>query len=321
MRRYRPDWKALYARQKKELANLKRMQQRAGDKLRKVYRDEEQVRDDRAVRRLYSARNPQPVPGPLRAPKGRRPSEQEKRQARGVTRPPSGAVRAGDWLRADKENRSGYLREAFELSTLWAIELAQRHKKERAELSADHKNKLAVQLSGIKHEYTQRRTALRDKQKEESRALTERHLNERQQAARDLREGRDKEEFLDENRAKRTAEFERTKDDIERPKTGAGKPKLSELVKRATSAGRDAAEQQSGRGTPDKRTQFREQANETTRSPAGKGTTKLADQVKKARGEAGRDTPEIFRDNANDVSQDQGRERSRHRKPPGSKPD
>ena len=114
------------------------------------------------------------------------------------------------------------------------------------------------------------------------------------------------EEFLDENRAKRTAEFERTKDDIERPKRGAGKPKLSELVKRATSAGRDAAEQQSGRGSPDKRTQFREQANETTRSPAGKGTTKLADQVKKARGEAGRDTPEIFRDNANDVSQDQG---------------
>jgi hypothetical protein len=148
------------------------------------------------------------VPGPLRAPKGRRASEKEKAQARGIARPPSGAVRAGDWLRADKENRSGYLREAFELSTTWAIELAQRHKKERAELAAEHRNTLAAQLSKITQEHAQQRDSLRNKQKEESRALTERHLEDRKQAARDLREGRDKETFLDENRAKSSAQFD-----------------------------------------------------------------------------------------------------------------
>jgi hypothetical protein len=319
---YRPDWKELYARQKKELANLKRMQKQAADKIRSAYRDEGFAPpNDRAVRRLYSARNPQPVPGPLRAPKGRRPSAQEKKQARGVTTgTPSGAVRAGDWLRADKENRSGYLREAFELSTLWAIELAQRHKKERAELSADHKNKLAAQLSRIKNEYTQRRTALRDKQKEESRALTERHLEERKDAARERREGRDKEKFLEENRAKRTAAFDLTKEEVQTRKPG-GKPKLAELFKRASGAARDAGKGRPTRDPADKQTEFREQAKDATRRPdESKTQENLADKFRKARGDAGQDKQEIFKENAKDAGQDQGRERSRQRKPPGSKP-
>jgi hypothetical protein len=60
----------------------------------------------------------------------------EKKQIRGAARPMAERIpTGGDWLRAEKENRSGYLREAFQLSGLWAIELADRHKKERKKFS------------------------------------------------------------------------------------------------------------------------------------------------------------------------------------------
>ena len=145
---------------------------------------------------------------------------------------------------------------------------------------------------------------------------------ERKDAARDLREGRDKEKFLEENRAKRRAAFDLTKEEVQTPKPGTRKPKLSEQFKRATGAGHDADKEKPARDPVDKAKEFRDQATDATRpSDQNKPRKKLSEQFKKARDDAGRDKTEIFRENAKDTGHDQGRERSCERKPPGSKPD
>lgn len=222
---YRPDWRELYSRQRQEVANLKKLQQRAASKLKQATRGGDVDRTgERAVKQVISARNPQPVPGPLRPPKGRRASAREKAQARSSTGPSPEPKREGGLLHLEKQDRSGYLREAFELSTLWAVELAERHKKERAALSEEHRSKLGAELQKERNRIAAERDALKQKQKDEAKDLTKRHLGERAKEAEDKREGRDKKDFQDDIRRKRTAAFDLTREDIERVPSGlAGK--------------------------------------------------------------------------------------------------
>jgi hypothetical protein len=215
-------------------------------------------------------------------------------------------------------NRSGYLREAFELSTTWAIELAQRHKKERAALSEQHRNKLGAEIQKIKNEAKAQRDVLKQQQKDQSQALTERHLAERRQADLDKREGHDKKQFQNEMRRKRAAAFDLTKEDIERKPSGP--PKIADLFKRASGRSDD---KDAKRDVP---------AAKETAEPSRTKRGGLADQFRKARdegrsedGSKGKDKSasffeqkeSFFKDNAEDISQDKGRERSR--KPPGDK--
>jgi len=316
---YRPDWRELYTRQRQEAANLKKLQQRAASKLKQATRggDLDQT-GERAVKQLLSARNPQPVPGPLRPPKGRRASPREKAQARSRTAAPSEKQhRTAGLLHLEKDERSGYLREAFELSTVWAIELAERHKKERAALSEEHRNKLTVELYKARQGIRAERDALNQKHKDDAKNLTGRHLSERKEEAAVKREGRDKKDFQEVMRRKRKAALEITKEDIERVP-----PTLAEKLKRAKGASRGVAA--SGRSAGDA----------GAKGKADNGiATEFENASDKKRGKEpfkGRDDETIepffqgndsFKDNAEDQTRDAGRERSRKRKQPGSEPD
>jgi hypothetical protein len=389
----RPEWKALFAQQRAERNNLRRLQQTAADKLHRTFRETELDRPgERQLRRLYGARSPQPVPGPLRAPKGRRASEAEKKQGRSAIGKPTGPVRAGDWLRAEKEERSGYLTEAFQLSSLWAIELAERHKKQRADLAAQLKKENAPKLGVIKGKYLVELDTVRRRQRQEALEQKERHLAERKQAELERKQGRDEKKFQAEQREKLQRALDQTKQDIQRRG-----PRLLERIKKAVgladTRAREAADNaKSGQKPPSRSTEFKEQAKDTTERPAGdRGGSKSqpeqhredktrsfkdnardlglpgrgpAEKAKSERSppsrseefkEQAKDTTrppakdregpktkaEQFweaqekgtpkqrreeksrklRENEEDLSQGRGRERSRTRKPPGSKPD
>jgi hypothetical protein len=444
----RPEWKALYQKQKKELADLKRLQKLAADRLRLATRAPGRAGPEGAIHRLYAARNPQPVPGPFRAPKGRRPSDAEKRQARGKSgsapsyplapgrRPPpqhgrqpprditggkfanprewlhaekkdrSGHLRRGfehlakgsqpsgpgnkpardltggkfksarDWfhaekkdrsghlrnafelsargyltfrsgelrdafkmtttgkrpsqpqqqnnqsrsggsslLHADKEDRSGYLREVFLLSAKYAMELAERQKKERTNLSAKQKKRTAHEMRDIKTAYTADSTALDKRQNEEWRALKDRHLAAREQAKLDKKEGRDRPVFRDKLRGILNRQLEENKKDLDRPAS----PKPRSPSDRLKQAKEDAREAKTKRG------KFREQAKDATGRTPEQDKPSLYEQYTKARDEAGHEhkpqtDKKFFKDTDKDASHDIGRERRREIKPP-RKPD
>ena len=240
------------------------------------------------------------MPGPLRPPKGKRASAREKAQARSRTGPSPEPKREGGLLHLEKEDRSGYLREAFELSTLWAVELAERHKKERATLSEEHRNKLGAELQKERNRIAAERDALKQKQKDEAKDLTKRHLGERAKEAEDKREGRDKKGFQEDMRRKRRrhSTYQRR---VERAPNS-----LADKFRRAKARG-------SGRPGP------------AIDDRKRKAQSDIADEFNRTRGDkerpASKERPDThepffkgnnsFKDNAEDLSHDQGRERSR----------
>jgi hypothetical protein len=218
-------------------------------------------------------------------------------------------------LHADKEDRSGYLREVFLLSAKYAMELAERQKKERTNLSAKQKKRTAHEMRDIKTAYTADSTALDKRQNEEWRALKDRHLAAREQAKLDKKEGRDRPVFRDKLRGILNRQLEENKKDLDRPAS----PKPRSPSDRLKQAKEDAREAKTKRG------KFREQAKDATGRTPEQDKPSLYEQYTKARDEAGHEhkpqtDKKFFKDTDKDASHDIGRERRREIKPP-RKPD
>ena len=184
--------------------------------------------------------------------------------------------------------------------------------------------------------------ALRQRQDFERQDMRSRHSGQSQDEAREIRDGRDKEIYRQERRDKRSHELNETKREI--LKEPSPKPQRSFLSGRFSKAsakvkenngrapGGQSAQQNRQPSTvkrqpvSDRAAAFREEAKDVTEK---RGTSKqgggLSERFKRAARDAepteAKSLPKktIFKENANDLSQDTGRERSKTLKPPGGR--
>jgi glycosyltransferase involved in cell wall biosynthesis len=133
---------------------------------------------------------------------------------------------------------------------------------------------------------------------------------ESQAQARGIKEGRDKELFRKEQRSKQRQELDETKRELTAPTTPPRSPSIGQRLAKARRAPDKQHDQSAANET-------RKQPADTSqgKEPAREGST-LAEKFRKAqeRGVGAKTTRDQFKDNADDISRDTGRERIK--KPP-----
>jgi hypothetical protein len=155
---------------------------------------------------------------------------------------------------------------------------------------------------GIKEEHARKLIELRNQHGKERIELNKQQAKERDAHVAEKREGRDKKEFIEERDKKRRAELQVTKSDITK------RPDIKPEVKSKLRAHFDKVKGQ--------------QAKAEDRREPGKARGKgLSEEFRKATDEIAKDRKGEFKNNANDISKDTGRDRSISRKPPGPKKD
>ena len=153
------------------------------------------------------------------------------------------------------------------------------------------------------------------------------HSKESQAQAREIKEGRDKELFREEQRGKLRQELKENKTDVAQSNVPAKPPSLADKFAKASQVGGKQQDQaktaeerkpvQSKSSTPQRAEEFKKNAKEATeRKEQGPERSSLAEKFHKAqeRGVGAKSIKHQFKENADDLSQDLGRELSK--KPP-----
>lgn len=257
-----------------------------------------------------------------------------------------------EYIRMEKKDRGRFLSEMFDVHTRYAVELAKRHKEQRTDLAKHIKREAAQSFKTINESYKANLAALRERQKREAHETARRHAAESQQIARDIKEGRDREAFRDQESAKLRREIGESAKDItkrrsltdrfnqlnermadrEKTRPAAQAPSPAAKAREDAGARKPPSQDKAKDSAAERSRKLREAADYIGKSkeraekegPVG-AFRDTGDEITRSRGKKDKEQGgRFFRDNAQDLGHDtkhdRGRERSLEQPKPQPKP-